>query len=45
MKAKGASRDMSQRPVAVSIVHVNTTESIGNTADFDLKRLLHMGDI
>lgn len=44
-KAKEASKDMSQRPVAVSIVHVNTTQAPGNSADQDLIRLLQAGDI
>jgi hypothetical protein len=43
-KAKEASQAMSHRPVAVSIVHVNTTQAPGNPADQDLVRLLHAGD-
>ena len=43
-KAKAASQDVSHRPIAVSIVHVNTSnENQGNTADHDLKRMLNWG--
>jgi hypothetical protein len=45
MKAQRASQTMSQRPVAISIVHVNTTESSGNSADQDLRRLINAGAI